>query len=330
MRAVLFLGFGGPQRPEEVRPFIEEVVRGKGVPEERIRVVEGQYAQIGGSSPYNQIVALQVKRVKEALARRGFTGEVFVGLRHSRPRLEEAVRAVKLGGFRCLAVVILSVARCEASWEEYLRELTQCMGAVGLAGGKEEGMDFHLLPPLGELSGFLDAQAEKVRDALKGIPAAERPSVRLVFTAHSIPLSMASQSRYEAQLQTACGEVSGRLGLKDYLLAFQSRSGPRHQPWLGPEVEDVLRALAAEGEKRALLIPIGFACDHAEVLYDLDVKAVAAGKEVGIECLRVGTVGDHPRFIEGLAEAIINQVKQAPRPAAGSLDPDDEATVYPP
>lgn len=306
--AVLLLGFGGPERPEEVRPFLELVCRGKNLPEARIRAVEEQYRKIGGSSPYHEITRKQASALGEALAERGYPLPVLIGMRHWHPFIREAVQQVKVEGLRRLGVVILSVAECEASWDRYILDLRRAMNEAGLLSDRQKCHAI-FLPPLGKLPGFAHAQAQRVAEALRGVPASERACSPLVFTAHSIPLSMAAASPYEAQLRSVCQEVSRRLGQRDYLLAFQSRSGPPAEPWLEPDVGDVLRRLAAQKCRRAVLIPIGFVCDHAEVLYDLDVKARIIAREVGIQCLRAGTVGDHPLFVANLAQTIIEQLE---------------------
>jgi ferrochelatase len=192
----------------------------------------------------------------------------------------------------------MSSLRCEASWDRYHDDVAE---ARARTGGTPEVV---LAPPWSTHPGFLAAVADRASDALGGLPAGGRRWTPLVFTAHSIPVAMADASPYVDDFTAVSRAVAARLGHARWSLAYQSRSGRPGEAWLEPEIDTVLDSLAADGERDAVVVPAGFVCDHVEILYDLDVEAAARARARGLTLHRAPTVGDHPSFIEALADLV--------------------------
>jgi ferrochelatase len=208
-------------------------------------------------------------------------------------------------GRRRAVGIILAAYRSEPSFEKYQEAVQEVLDAAG--PGAVPRVDF--VEPWFDHPGFTEAQAEQIRQALEAIPTDRRAGARLVFTAHSIPLSLADRCPYVAQIETACGNVSERLGGRPWQLAWQSRSGNPRTPWLEPDVNAILPELAAEGLTDVVLCPIGFVSDHVEVLYDLDLEATRTGRALGLNMVRAGTVNDHPTFLRALADLVLAKVR---------------------
>jgi ferrochelatase len=297
--AVLLLAFGGPTAPEEIRPFLDNVTRGRRIPPERIEEVARHYEQMpGGRSPLNALTFRQARALETVLAREGRPLPVFVGMRNWRPYLHETLAEMTGQGVRRALGVIMSSLRTEASWDRYAKDAADAQartaGAPAIA----------FAPAWSGLPGFLDAVADRARAALDAVPAADRASTALIFTAHSVPVAMAEASPYVQEFTAASRAVAGRLGHEPWRLAYQSRSGSPRDPWLEPDVNEVLRDERARGARDAVVVPIGFVCDHVEVLYDLDVEARATASALGLRLHRAAAVNDHPAFIAALAELV--------------------------
>jgi ferrochelatase len=297
--AVLLIAFGGPTAPAEIRPFLDIVTRGRRIPPERLDEVAHHYEQMpGGRSPLNALTEAQAAGLRAALAAAGRPLPVFVGMRNWHPFLHETLGAMAARGHRRALGIILSSFRTEASWGRYqadvaaARERTPGAPAVVFA------------PPWFEHPGFIAAAAEGAAGALAEVPAAERATTPLVFTAHSVPVAMAEASPYVADFTATARAVATRLGHARWSLAYQSRSGSPHDPWLEPDVTDVLRAVGKDGTRHVVLAPVGFVCDHVEVLYDLDVEAKWIAAEHGVTLHRAPTVSAHPSFIATLADLV--------------------------
>ena len=294
--AVLLIAFGGPESPEEIRPFLERVTAGRGIPAARLEAVARHYELIGGRSPLNELTRAQRDALALRLARDGAAVPVYVGMRNWRPFLGETLRELAAAGCRRVLGIILSAFRTEASWERYIADVEAAREALE-AGAP--AVDY-----AGPWSGhprFIEAVADRVAATAETIPPAHR-NAPMVFTAHSIPRAMADGSPYARQFRDASESVARRLGRAGWSLAYQSRSGNPRDPWLGPDVGDRIEELAAAGEKAVIAVPIGFVCDHVEVLYDLDVEARQRARELGIHLYRAPAVNDHPLFIEMLAD----------------------------
>jgi ferrochelatase len=301
--AVLLIAFGGPTAPHEIRPFLEVVTRGRRIPPARLEEVAHHYEQMpGGRSPLNELTQAQAHALTTMLAANGPALPVYVGMRNWQPWLRDTLAAMAAKGHRRALGVILSPLRTEASWERYMADVAEARSA---SPGAPE---VTFAPPWFDHPGFVDAVADRCRHAFEQVPAIARAKTPLVFTAHSVPVAMAAASPYVADLTAASREVATRLGHERWSLAYQSRSGRPEEPWLEPDINEVVRGLAREGVRHAVVAPIGFVCDHVEVLYDLDVEARATAREAGLALYRAQAVNDHPAFIAALAEIVRREV----------------------
>jgi protoporphyrin/coproporphyrin ferrochelatase len=294
--AVILIGFGGPRSAAELRPFLDRVTAGRPISRERYEEVVHHYEAIGGRSPFNEITERQAAALRERLARAGLKIPVVVAMRNTSPWLEDALGGLGRSGVRRALGFVLAAHRCEASWDRYLRNVEEARERIGTAALVVDYLgEWHAHPLL------IEAAADRVADALARLEPAARDRARLIFTAHSIPAAMAAASPYVEQLRESARLIAERLGLREWTLAFQSRSGSPRDPWLGPDVCDVLRGFTG---RAAVVAPIGFICDHVEVLYDLDLEAARVAREADVTMVRAATVGEHPRFIEMMAELI--------------------------
>ena len=287
--SVLLIGFGGPTNREEIRPFLANVTRGRPIPAERLEEVVRHYELIGGS-PFNRLTCRQA----DALAAELHSLPVYVGLRNWHPLLRETLAEMSAGGHRRAVGVILSAQQTEAGWDRYVADVEQARAEVGAAAPEVE-----IAPPWPSHPLYIAAMADRLRAALTRLPEAH-----VVCTAHSVPVSMAKDSAYVGQLEHAANSICAAAAAPSWSLAYQSRSGNPRDPWLEPDINDALRALAARGEREVVVLPIGFVCDHVEVLYDLGVEAAATAKACGIQLERAETVNDHPQFIRMLADVV--------------------------
>jgi ferrochelatase len=297
--AVLLIGYGGPASRDEVLPFLRRVVAGRGVPDERLAAVAHHYEIVGGRSPYNDQTRDLAAGLEAWLARTGPALPVHMGMRNWHPFLEETLRAMAAAGLRRPAGVILASHRSETSWDRYRREVGEAAGACGLSP-----LDVRYVEPWFDDPLFLEACARRVEEASgyrRGIWPVDVP---LVFTAHSIPVPMASRSPYVEDVTASCRGVAGLLGAARWRLAWQSRSGDGRVPWLEPDILDVLREEAGGGTRRVVVQAIGFLSDHVEVLYDLDVEAAGVARSLGLALVRAGCVNAHPGFVEVLGRRV--------------------------
>jgi protoporphyrin/coproporphyrin ferrochelatase len=289
--AVLLIAFGGPTRPEEIRPFLDNVTRGRRIPPDRLEEVAHHYERIGGRSPLNELTFRQADGLRGLLGRT----PVYVGMRNWQPYIADTVAQMALDGVRHATGIILAPHANESSRERYMEAVDQGRAALGPRAPAIDYVGSWHVHPL-----FVEAIAERVLAALDPLPA----GARVVFTAHSIPLAAAERSPYAAELNATARAVAARLGEPPWELAYQSRSGSPRDPWLEPDVNATLRRLAAEHVPGVAVAPIGFVCDHVEVLYDLDVEARATAASVELPFARAGTVNDHPLFLRMLAELV--------------------------
>ncbi|MDE0030136.1 MAG: ferrochelatase [Deltaproteobacteria bacterium] len=293
--AILLIAFGGPENPDEIRPFLERVTEGRGIPRARLDEVAHHYELIGGRSPLNELTRRQAQGLRERLQRDGRATPVHVGMRNWRPYLNETLEALAADGCRRVRGIVLSAFQTEASWERYMDSVEAALAALGERAPKVEYAEPWAGHPL-----FIRAVADRVAATLEGLPPASR-GAPLVFTAHSVPRSMADASPYAEQFAGAARRVAEAVGGTRWHLAYQSRSGSPRDPWLEPDVCDVIEELARAGEKAVVVVPIGFVCDHVEVLYDLDVEARRKTLDLRMAYHRAPAVNDHPLFIDMLA-----------------------------
>jgi ferrochelatase len=294
--AVLLIGFGGPTKPDEIRPFLDNVLRGRPVPPARVEEVVHHYQVIGGRSPFNELTMKQAAALRERLAVESPQIPVFVGMRNWAPYVEDTLREMAAAGITSAIGFILAPHRTEASWERYQQTVRDAQSALGPTAPNIDYVQTWHDHPL-----FIEAVADRVNAAMASLNDRERAEVQLIFTAHSIPVAMAANSPYVDQLTDSARLVADRIGHRSWSLAFQSRSGNPREPWLEPDINDALRKA---GKRAAVVVPIGFICDHVEVLYDLDVEAAATARHAGIHMERALTVNDHPKFIQMMADVI--------------------------
>jgi protoporphyrin/coproporphyrin ferrochelatase len=302
--SVLLIAFGGPEKPEDIRPFLEIVTAGRRIPPERVEDVAHHYEAIGGRSPLNELTRRQADGLRRVLGQEGIALPVYVGMRNWHPFLLETLAEMRDRGHHRALGIILSSFQTEASWERYVADVAAAREKLGAGAPEVVFARAWAEHPL-----FIDAMVARSADALGQVPRSRQADALLVFTAHSVPIAMASGSPYGRQLEAAALVIAGRVDHPRWQLAYQSRSGSPHEPWLEPDVCDVLRGAKGQGIEDAVIVPIGFVCDHVEVLYDLDVEARAVAAESGVRLHRAETANDHPAFIAMLADL----VKRGPR-----------------
>lgn len=318
--AVLLVAFGGPQRPADIRPFLENVLRGRRVSPERVEAVVRHYERFGGVSPLTELTFGQASALESRLADRGVPLPVQVGMRNWHPFLHDTLAELSRGGHRRAIGVVASAQRSYSGCLQYRENVRDARAAIqreGLADVEVTYVgDWHTHP------GFVEAHAAHIRAALARLPSIDRDRARIVFTAHSIPQSMAAAYPYERQLVESATLVLRELSAPSDpsipcipcnpwptsppAVVFQSRSGRPGDPWLEPDICDYLRAEHARGLDAVVLSPIGFVCDHIEVLFDLDIEAAETARSLGMAFARAESANVHPRFIDALADAVID------------------------
>jgi protoporphyrin/coproporphyrin ferrochelatase len=301
--SVLLIGFGGPTNMREVRPFLENVLRGRPVPPERVETVVRHYELIGGKSPFNELTFRQARALEAQLRADGQPLPTYVGLRCWTPYLHETLQRMMADGRHRAVGLIMAPHQSEASSGRYEREVATARELVGAGAPQVDYVDDWHAHPL-----FIEAVSEPVRTALGQIPAERRASAMLVFSAHSIPSAMAAASPYVQQITNSSRLVAERLAHAHWSIAYQSRSGSPREPWLGPDINEVIPQLARDGCRDLVVVPIGFVCDHVEVLYDLDIEARHIAEQAGIRFVRAATVSDHPAFVRALADMVRRRI----------------------
>jgi protoporphyrin/coproporphyrin ferrochelatase len=285
---VVLLGFGGPTSPEEIRPFLDRVLQGRPVPQERIELVVSHYMHMGGKSPFNELTQRQADALARELHDRGIDASVRTAYVNAAPFAGDVARELQTRGVQRPIAIVLAAHQSPASWDKY----------AGLIPNAQ------YVPPYYEQPLFVQANAERVRDALQRLGKQSFDQVELIFTAHSIPQAIADASPYVQQLRRSAELIAAQARAPSWRIAYQSRSGSPMDKWLEPDIRDVLAALPAEGIREAIVAPIGFLCDHVEVLYDLDVDAVQAARDAGVRMERAAALNDHPLFIRMLADLV--------------------------
>jgi ferrochelatase len=319
--AILVVSFGGPEGPDEVLPFLENVLRGRNVPRERMLEVAEHYYHFGGVSPINAQNRALIAALGKELDAHGPKLPIYWGNRNWRPLLPDALRQMADDGVKRALAFFTSAYSSYSGCRQYRENIAAAQAEVGPAAPRVEKLRVFFNHP-----GFIEPMIENVRAALAQIPAPRRGRAELVFTAHSIPLAMAKNCRYEAQLREASRLVSEGVDPNRWRLVYQSRSGPPGQPWLEPDICDALRALAEGGDVHDVVVaPIGFTSDHLEVLYDLDFEARQLAEELGLNMVRAATVGVHPRFVGMIRELIEERLSDNPkRLALGAMGPSHD------
>lgn len=315
--ALLFVSFGGPEGMDEVLPFLENVLRGRNVPPERMREVAHHYELFGGVSPINGQNRQLIAALEQELAENGPRLPIYWGNRNWRPMLADTIRQMKDDGIRRSLAFVTSAYSSYSGCRQYREDIERARATVGEGAPVIEKLRVFYNHP-----GFIEPNVENLRAALEQIPVARRAGARVAFTAHSIPDAMATNCDYEVQLLETCRLIAGGAGHENWRLVFQSRSGPPTQPWLAPDICDHLRALKAEGARDVVIAPVGFISDHMEVLYDLDTEARQVADELGLTMVRAATVGAHPVFVRMIRELIRERMEAGVEPRAlGSFGP---------
>lgn len=297
--AVLMVGFGGPEHSEQIRPFLEHVLRGRPVPKSRIEEVAHHYEVIGGRSPFNEWTLLQRAVLELRLREQGTPLPVHVGMWHAPPFCEDVLRELTQQGARRFLVVIMAAFYDRVTVQRYTAVVDEAVRALALP---DISVSYIRSPELQD--GFYLAGAAQVREALERLPAEHRDAFRLMFTAHSVPTVMGQSSGYVASFENTAARIARDVGVTAYRCVYQSRSGAPTDSWLEPDVCDALREEVAAGTRAIVLAPIGFVCDHVEVLFDLDVEAADLAQTLAVPLLRAATVGTHPDYIDALANSV--------------------------
>ncbi|MGA9996569.1 MAG: ferrochelatase, partial [Pyrinomonadaceae bacterium] len=300
--AILVLSFGGPEGMDEVMPFLENVLRGRNVPQERMREVAHHYELFGGRSPINSQNRALIDALEKELEANGPRLQIYWGNRNWHPLLVDTLRAMARDGIRNALAFVTSAYSSYSGCRQYTEDIERARLEVG-----PDAPHVSKLRAFYNHPGFIEPNIEQVRAALNQIPESKRGETEIAFTAHSIPQAMAASCDYEAQLHETCRLIAGGLGHDRWRLVFQSRSGPPTQAWLGPDICDYLRELKTSGTTDVIIAPVGFISDHMEVVYDLDTEARHVCEEIGLNMIRAATVGTHPVFIRMIRELILER-----------------------
>ncbi|MGD0699915.1 MAG: ferrochelatase [Trebonia sp.] len=324
--AFLLLSFGGPDGPDDVLPFLENVTRGRGIPAERLAEVAGHYYALGGASPINAQCREMLANIRAA----GLDLPMYWGNRNWQPFLADTLREMADAGVERAITFVTSAYSSYSACRQYYDDIDQAVAAVGPRAPRIDKIRPYYNHP-----GFIEPFADGVADALATLPDGVRGATRLVCTAHSVPDAMAAASgsqtagtaapgavggRYAAELGEAARLIAERAGSLPFDLVYQSRSGPPSVPWLAPDVNDYLRSLAAGGDAAAVVLaPVGFVSDHVEVVHDLDVEAAETAASLGLAFARAKAPGSTPRFAQMVCELVAERTAGAPARALGAF-----------
>jgi len=315
--ALIVVSFGGPNGPDDVMPFLENVTRGRGIPRHRLEEVAEHYLHFGGKSPINEQNLALIDALRGELKNQQLDLPIYFGNRNWEPYLADTMRQMRDDGVKNALAFFTSAFSCYSGCRQYRENLAEASEQVG-----EGAPNFDKLRMYYNHPGFLEPMAESLAAqmlALKG------QSTAVLFTAHSIPLTMADNSRYVQQLNEACRLVAEMAEVSDYELVYQSRSGAPHTPWLEPDIGDRIRQMAETGVKHFVVLPIGFISDHMEILFDLDTEALEICQELGAQLHRLPTVGTHPTFVRMIVELIRERSGlQQERRALGEFGPNHD------
>ena len=317
--AFLLVSFGGPEGPDDVLPFLENVLRGKNVPRERMLAVAEHYQHFGGVSPINEQNRALLAAIKNEFTAHGIDLPVYWGNRNWHPLLPDTLEEMKQDGVKHALAFFTSSMSSYSGCRQYRENIAVAQEQVGDGAPAVDKLRVFFNHP-----GFIEPMIERTSDALRQLPEDRRSQAVLLFSAHSIPNAMADNCKYETQLREASRLISAGAGHPEHRVVFQSRSGPASQPWLEPDVGDVIREVAAAGAKDVIVVPVGFISDHMEVMYDLDHEAADLAEELGLGFVRAGTVGTHPRFVQMIRELVQERIGGTERLALGTLGPSHD------
>ncbi len=319
--AFLLVSFGGPEGREDVMPFLRNVTSGRGVPDDRLATVAEHYYEFGGFSPINGHCRDLLAAIERDFSANGIELPLYWGNRNWQPYLTDTVRAMTADGITRAIAFVTSAYSSYSSCRQYLDDIDRARGQAGPAAPA-----IVKIPPYYRHPGFVGSFATATAKAIASLPAAVAQDAELIFTAHSIPGSMAASSgpaghAYPAQLAEVATLVAASLRRTNWRLAYQSRSGPPAVPWLGPDVNDSIEQAARTGAPAVVLVPIGFVSDHMEVMFDLDVQAARTARELGLPLARATTPGTDPRFVAMISAIVKEFVVGEPGEATAALGP---------
>ncbi|MCH7687734.1 MAG: ferrochelatase [Planctomycetes bacterium] len=317
--AILIVGFGGPEKRDDVIPFLENVLRGKNVPRERMREVAEHYYQFDGISPINAHVRQLIESLRTELDSKDIPLPIYWGNRNWHPLLADTMQQMADEGIQHALAVVLSAYSSYSSCRQYLENIQTARDAVGKDAPQIDKIRVFYNHP-----DFIAVNADHLRLALDHFSQQQRKTVHIAYTAHSIPCSMAATCDYEKQLAETCRLVSEALHIPEerWKLVYQSRSGRPSDPWLEPDICDHLTAIHEQGVTNLVILPIGFLSDHLEILYDLDHEARKVCETLGLNMVRAATPGTHPRFLAMLCKLIQERLTDSPsREAIGQCGP---------
>jgi protoporphyrin/coproporphyrin ferrochelatase len=307
-QAVLIVSFGGPQGMADIRPFLANVLRGRRIPPERVEEVAHHYEHFGGVSPITELTRQQAAGLQDRLARAAMPLPVYVGMRNWHPYLADTLREMSDAGVRRAIGLIAAAQHSYSSCQQYKDNVADARAALRASGRPD--IELTWVESWFDHPLFVEANAAHVRDARQRLPATLQSQARLIFTAHSIPTPMADASQYREQLHAGAALVAERASMADWVLVYQSRSGRPQDPWLEPDICDYLRREHANGLRAAVISPIGFVCDHVEVLWDLDREAADVCRELGVAMVRAEAANADPRFIDMLADVVLKTARR--------------------
>lgn len=301
MDAVLIMAYGSPQKPEDVEPYFTHIRKGRTPSPDAIADLQARYARVGGITPLHRHTDAVADRLREALAAEGTSLPVYVGMKHWHPFVKEAVQRMYEDGIRHATAIVLAPHYSRMSIGQYRQYLDQAIADL------PEPMTIDLVETWHRQPEFITMMVDLVRAGLEKFPIGERDSVRVVFSAHSLPLRIRTwNDPYEGELQESARTVAERVGLGTWDWAWQS-AGTTGEPWLGPDILQHLDALAAEGVARILQVPIGFVSEHLEVLFDIDIEAREKAASLGMRLERTDLPNARPEFIAAVRAALRDQ-----------------------
>lgn len=316
--AILIVSFGGPEGQDDVMPFLENVLRGRNVPRERMLEVAEHYRHFDGVSPINAQNRALIAALQKELDTNGPNLPIYWGNRNWHPMLKDTMQQMVDDGVKSAVAFVTSAFSSYSGCRQYRENMAEALDEIG-----HPEMEIAKIRVFYNHPGFINPMIENTKAALAKFPAEKQGDVQVIFTAHSIPNAMSASCRYEAQLNEACRLVAAGIGRDEHTLVFQSRSGPPQVPWLEPDICDYLKEIHSQGVRDVAIVPIGFTSDHMEVLFDLDTEAQELCESLGMNCQRVQTVGTHPEFIRMVRELILERLDDSVQPQAiGQFGPN--------
>ncbi len=313
--AILVVSFGGPEKREDVMPFLRNVTRGKNVPEERLMEVAEHYYHFEGKSPINDQCRQLIQALQEELAEHEIELPIYWGNRNWHPMLADTIQQMKDDGVKRALAFVTSAFSSYSGCRQYRENIETARAQVGDGAPEIDKIRVFYNHP-----NFIQAMADRVNTALESIEESRRKSARIAFTAHSLPVAMSEGCDYTAQLEEAARLVAYELRHDAWQVVYQSRSGPPKVPWLEPDILDHLDAISQIGAREVIVAPIGFVSDHMEVIWDLDHEAKEHAAGLGLDFVRAGAVGTHPLFVSMIRELIEERIgRREDRQALGKL-----------